>query len=378
MILSDRLRRAPWSLPILAAALTAVGIATIATAAEGHHMKYAWLQTRWASVGLAAALLVLAAPYGRVVQWAPVLYGAGLAALVLVLFKGTGQSAGRWIGIGAFRVQPSEFMKPILVVMLAATLRYSTEHRRLGGLVKPVALTLVPFLLVMRQPDLGTAILFVPIAFALLFGAGARLRHLAILATGGLVAAGLLALVPGVLKDYQRDRIFGFLAQHGDSAAAKTLERSQNHQSYQGRIAIGLGGLTGVADDEGGPEEATRDVPERHSDFVFAVFAAKHGFVGVTLLFLLYAAFLGALLSVASRLREPSGRFLAVGLFAMFAIQVVVNLAMVAGLLPVVGVPAPFLTYGGSSLLVSWLSIGLLLAVGSDPPVEFGRTTYGD
>ena len=196
-------------------------------------------------------------------------------------------------------------------------------------------------------------------------GRCARLLH-------GSAQAPLSPELPG------SPEIFGFLAQHGDSAAAKTLERSQNHQSYQGRIAIGLGGLTGVADDEGGPEEATRDVPERHSDFVFAVFAAKHGFVGVTLLFLLYAAFLGALLSVASRLREPSGRFLAVGLFAMFAIQVVVNLAMVAGLLPVVGVPAPFLTYGGSSLLVSWLSIGLLLAVGSDPPVEFGRTTYGD
>jgi rod shape determining protein RodA len=378
MTLGERLRRAPWSLPILAAALTGLGIATIATAADGHVVAYAWLQTRWAVVGLAAALLVLAAPYARVVQWAPVLYGVGLASLVLVLFKGTGQSAGRWIGIGAFRVQPSEFMKPILVVMLAATLRYSTEHRRLGGLVKPVALTLVPFLLVMRQPDLGTAILFVPIAFAVLFAAGARLRHLGILAAGGLAAATLLALVPGVLKDYQRDRIFGFLAQHGDSTAAKSLERSQNHQSHQGRIAIGLGGLTGVDDADGGAEEASRDVPERHSDFIFAVFAAKHGFVGVTLLFLLYGAFLGALLSVASRLREPSGRFLAVGMFAMFATQIVVNLGMVAGLLPVVGVPAPFLTYGGSNLLMSWLAIGLLLAVGSDPPIEFGRTTYGD
>lgn len=378
MTLGERLRRAPWSLPILAAALTGIGIATIATAAEGHRVPYAWLQTRWAAVGCAAALLVLAVPYARIVQLAPLLYGAGLAALVLVLFKGTGQSAGRWIGIGAFRAQPSEFMKPILVVMLAATLRYSTEHRRLGGLVKPVALTLVPFLLVMRQPDLGTALLFVPLAFAVLFAAGARLRHLGVLAVGGLVAATAIALVPGVLKDYQRDRVFGFLAQHGDSKAAKALERSQNHQAHQGRIAIGLGGLTGVPTEEGGAEEASRDVPERHSDFVFSVFAARHGFVGVTFLLLLYAAFLGALLSVASRLREPSGRFLAVGLFAMFAVQIVVNLGMVVGLLPVVGVPAPFLTYGGSNLLVSWLSLGLLLAVGSDPPIEFGRTTYGD
>jgi rod shape determining protein RodA len=266
-------------------------------------------------------------------------------------------------------------MKPILVVMLAATLRYSTEHRRLGELVKPVALTLVPFLLVMRQPDLGTAILFVPIAFARSLRRRRPAATSRSFATGGLVAAGLLALVPGVLKDYQRDRIFGFLAQHGDSAAAKTLERSQNHQSYQGRIAIGLGGLTGVADDEGGPEEATRDVPERHSDFVFAVFAAKHGFVGVTLLFLLYAAFLGRSVG-RSRLREPSGGSPSGS--SRCSRSRSSSTSPWSRAAPGRRRAALFLTYGGSSLLVSWLSIGLLLAVGSDPPVEFGRTTYGD
>lgn len=376
--LSDRLERAPWSLPVLAGALTVVGLTTIGTAASGHETPYLWMQVRWAVVGVVAALILMASPFPRAVAWAPALYVLGLAGLVLVLFRGTGQSAGRWISVGGFRAQPSEIMKAILALTLAAALRYSTEHRRLGGLVRPVALMLVPFLLVMRQPDLGTALVFVPITFAVLFAAGARLRHLAVLAAGGLLAAGLLAMVPGVLKDYQRDRVFGFVAQVGGGKAAEALKRSQNHQSHQSMLGVALGGLTGVEEASGGAEEATRDVPERHSDFVFAVFAADHGLLGVTFLLLLYAAFLGALLSLARRVREPSGRFLAVGLFAMFAAQIVVNLAMVVGLLPVVGVPAPFLTYGGSSLLVSWLSVGLLLSLGADPPIEFGRTVADD
>jgi rod shape determining protein RodA len=378
MTLAGRLRNAPWSLPILAVALTAIGISTVATAAEGHRIDYAWLQARWAVVSLAAALLVVAVPYRRIVAAWPVLLGLGVAALVLVLVKGTGQSAGRWIELGSFRMQPSEFVKPILVIAFAGTLRYSTTHRRLAGLVRPLLLMLIPFALVMRQPDLGTALLFVPVLFAVLFAAGARLRHLVTIGVAGLVAAAVFALVPGILKEYQRDRLFAFLARHTDARAASTLEQSQNHQIHQGLMAIGQGGITGVSDDEGGAVEAARAVPERHSDFAFAVFSAKHGLLGVTALLLLYAAFLGSLLSVAARVREPSGRFLVVGLFAVFAVQILVNLGMTVGLLPVVGVPLPFVSYGGSSLLACYLGLGLAVAVGSDPPIELGRTSIDD
>lgn len=378
MTIADRLRKAPWSVPILAVALTAVGVTTIATAAEGHPVEYAWMQVRWAFVGAAAALLVLAPAYLRIVAAWPVLYALGTSLLVVVLFKGTGQSAGRWIGVGGFRMQPSEFMKLLLVVALAATLRYSREHRRLRGFARPMVLVLVPFLLVVRQPDLGTAVLFVPLFFALLYAAGARGTHLAGVALAGLLAAVGLAFVPGVLKDYQRDRLFAFVAEHTDAKAASALKQSQSHQLHQGLTSIGLGGWTGVGDEEGGVVEATRDVPERHSDFIFPVFAARFGFLGVTGLLLLYAAFLGAVLSTAGRVREPSGRFLVVGVFALFAVQVVVNLGMTVGLLPVVGVPLPFMTYGGSSLLTSFLAIGLVMNVGADPPIELGRVGIDD
>ena len=379
MTLGDRLQRANWPLMGLALALTVAGIATVGTAAEGQRLvDWSWLQIKWAVVGIAAALLVLALPYRSVVQSGWVLYGLGIAALVLVLFKGTGQSAGRWIGIGPFRMQPSEFMKLFLIVALAGRLRYERSHRRLQGLVGPLVLMMVPFALVMKQPDLGTALLFVPILFAILFAAGARTKHLVLVALLGLAGATGLFFVPGLLKDYQRQRVLAFLTVRTNEEAAKTFQQSHGHQLHSGLIAIGLGGTTGAAEEDGGAVDAARGLPERHSDFIFPVFAATWGFVGVTALLLFYLAFLGTLLGTALRVREPSGRLIVVGVFTLFAAQIVVNLGMTVGLLPVVGVPLPFFSYGGSSLLTSFLALGLVLNVGADPIIEFGRTSFAE
>jgi rod shape determining protein RodA len=376
VIRGDRWKRANWPLLALALVLTGIGVATIATAADGLRTNWAWMQVRWAVVGLAGCLLVVATPYRRVVQARWPLYASGVALLVLVLFKGTGQSAGRWIGVGSFRMQPSEFMKVILVVTLAGMLRYERRHYRLAGLLAPLAVTLLPVALVMKQPDLGTALLLVPLLFSVLFAAGARVRHLGVVAGAGALAAVVMFFVPGVLHDYQRNRILAFITEHTDSRAASLLREAQGHQLHRGLVAAGLGGFSGVPDEDGGVAAAVRDIPERHSDFVFPVFAARFGFLGVTGLLALYALFLGALLSTAQRVREPSGRLLVVGAFTLLASQVVVNLGMTLGLLPVVGVTLPFVSYGGSSLLVNFLALGLVLNAGADPPIEFGRTTY--
>ena len=378
MTLGDRLQRANWPLMGLALALTAAGIATVSTAAEGQKTLWPWLQVRWSVVGIAAALLVLAMPYRAIVQSGWVLYALGIAALVLVLFKGTGQSAGRWIGIGTFRMQPSEFMKLFLVVALAGLLRYERSHRRLLGLLGPLVLTLVPLALVMKQPDLGTALLLVPVLFAILFAAGARPKHLLLVALLGAVGAVGMFFVPGVLQPYQRKRVLSYLVTSSDSEIQRSVQQSHGHQSHSGLVAIGLGGMAGVAEEDGGAAGAARGVPERHSDFIFPVFAARWGFVGVTALLLFYLTFLGTLLGTALRVREPSGRLLVVGVFALFAAQVVMNLGMTVGLLPVVGVPLPFFSYGGSSLLTSFLALGLVLNVGSDPVIEFGRTSFAE
>jgi cell division protein FtsW (lipid II flippase) len=372
----DRWKRANWTLLALALLLTGLGIATISTATEGMRTGWAWMQARWVVVAVAGCLLAFATPYRRIVQSRWALYGLGLALLVLVLFKGTGQSAGRWIGVGAFRMQPSEFMKVILVVTLAGMLRYERSHYRLKGLLGPLAVTLVPVALVMKQPDLGTALLLVPLLFAILFAAGARVRHLGVIAGLGVLAGLAMFFVPGILHDYQKDRVLAFITEHTDSQAAVLLRQSQGHQLHNGLVAAGLGGLAGVAEEDGGVAAAVREIPERHSDFVFPVFAARYGFLGVTVLLALYALFLGALLATAQRVREPSGRLLIVGAFTLLASQVVVNLGMTLGLLPVVGVTLPFFSYGGSSLLTTYIALGLAMNVGADPPVEFGKTTY--
>ena len=371
--LSDRLKKANWLLLFVALLLTGIGIATISTATEGRTVNWGWQQTQWAFVAAAATLLVLMVPYRRFMEAAYVFYALALVGLVLVLFKGSGKSASRWIEIGAFRMQPSEFAKLAVVITLAGYLRYQNSHKRLTGLALPFALTLVPVALVMKQPDLGTALLLVPVLFVLLYVAGANVRHLTLVATAGIVAGLLLYLVPGLMQPYQKRRVDAFLTLGRETKADALLRKDQDHQLVQGRIAVGSGGWFGAPEDEGGVSEAIAFLPERHSDFIFPVFAATWGLLGVTGLFLLYFLFLASLLWTAVGVREPSGRLLIVGVFTLFAVQVVVNLAMTVGLLPVVGVPLPFLSYGGSSLLASFLALGLALNAGIDPPPEFGR-----
>jgi rod shape determining protein RodA len=374
--LGDRVRKANWLLLALALALTALGVSTVSTAAEGHETGWAWLQVRWAVVGIAATFLVIAVPYRRIVQARHVLYAAGVLGLLLVLARGSGKSAGRWLEIGSFRLQPSEFMKLVLVVALAGYVRYEQRYKTFRGLATPFALTMLPVLLVMKQPDLGTALLLVPILFVLLFAAGARLSHLGAVAMCGVLAAVAMYAIPGLLHDYQKRRVETFLGLGGDSRVEQRMRAAQDHQLERGLMAMAAGGFTGAPSDEGGVEEAVAYLPERHTDFVFPVFAAAHGFLGVTGLFALYFVFLAVLLATATKVREPSGRMLVVGVFTLFAAQVVVNLGMTVGLLPVVGVTLPFFSYGGSSLLTSYLALGIVLNVGIDPPLEFGRGDF--
>jgi rod shape determining protein RodA len=373
--LPERLARANWALVALALGLCLVGIVTISAASEDLPVDYGWVQVRWAVVGLVGALLVFAVPYRRIVSVRHVLYALGLVGLVVVLFTGARKGASRWISLGAFRMQPSEFMKVILVVALAGYVRYERSYKRFRGLALPFALTLVPVLLVMRQPDLGTAMLLVPILFVLLYAAGARLSHLGIVGLCGIGAGLLLYFVPGLLQSYQRDRIIGFLLQDADLSGpeAEVLRRTQGHQLHAAKTAVGVGGVFGADERDASVLER---LPERRTDFVFPVLASRWGLAGASAVLLGYLAFLALLLSTALRVREPSGRMLVVGVFTLFAVQVVVNLGMTLGLLPIVGVPLPFLSYGGSSLLVSFLALGLVMNVGVDPPVEFGRGDF--
>jgi rod shape determining protein RodA len=370
LTLGERFQRADWALLGLGVLLAALGTLVVDHASEGQRIAFGALQLRWLVIGLAACLLMLAVPYRRIVDLRYLWYALGVLLLLAVLFVGRGKSAGRWIELAGFRLQPSELMKLVMVVTLAGALRYEQGLERERRFVLPLLLTLLPVLLVLKQPDLGTGLLFLPLLLALLYASGVRRAALLGLLAAGVAGLLVLWFVPGLLHGYQRVRFEAFLRQDDPE-----LVRSYNLQLHESKTVVGTGGLLGQGLGESA-EESIAGLPERHSDFAFPVFAHAFGLGGVTVLLLLLLLFLWLLLRTAQRVREPSGRLLAVGAWALFAVQALVNMAMTVGVLPIVGMPLPFVSYGGSSMLTSFLALGLVLNVGAERAVEFGRADF--
>jgi rod shape determining protein RodA len=311
-------------------------------------------QLMWFGVGLLALLVVASIDYRRLVRAAPAFYLLGLAALVSVFVIGrTVSGARRWIVIGSVSVQPSELFKIAFVLMAVwmLTSRWAQPVSRFTLLLL-LPVMAVPFVLIMKQPDLGTALLLVPVLLALLIGAGIPVRLL-----GGLFLTGL-AMMPVawfLLKDYQRERILVYLDPFRDPLGTA-------YNVIQAKIAIGSGQLLGkgVA---GATQSRLAFLPERHTDFIFAVFAETWGFVGCLILLACYGLLLLRGFDIAASTSEPVGRLLALGATTMLAAQVLINVGMVSGLLPVVGVPLPLMSYGGTSVLCSLMGLGLLVSV---------------
>jgi len=315
----------------------------------------AFRQLAWFVVGLGALVIVASIDYRRLVRLGPLFFAFGLLGLVSVFLLGrTVSGARRWILLGPMSVQPSELFK-LAFVLMATWVLTSRWAQPVGKttLALTVPVILLPALLILKQPDLGTALLLFPVLTALLVGAGVRLRLL-----GGLALAGLCAAPPVwflAMKEYQRERILVFLDPFRDPLGSA-------YNVIQAKIAIGSGQLLGkgVA---GATQSRLAFLPERHTDFIFAVFAETWGFVGCLVLLTCYALLLLRGFDIAASAREPVGRLVALGVTALFATQVLVNVGMVTGLLPVVGVPLPLMSYGGTSMLVSLTALGLLLSV---------------
>jgi rod shape determining protein RodA len=349
------LQNLDWLLVVLAGALALVSAATLANLNVGRAGAGVPLrQLAWFGIGLLALVAVAAADYRRLVRAAPALYLLGLAGLVTVFVAGrTVAGARRWIALGPVSIQPSELFKIcfVLIVVWVVTSRWA---RPLGptALVLLVPVVAVPFGLILKQPDLGTALLLIPVLVVLLVGAGIRLRLLGGLGLAALAATPLAWLV---LKDYQRERILVFLDPVRDPLGSA-------YNVIQAKIAIGSGQLLGkgVA---GATQSRLAFLPERHTDFIFAVFAEMWGFVGCLALLGCYALLLLRGFDIAASAREPVGRLLALGATSLLAIQVLINVGMVTGLLPIVGIPLPLMSYGGSSMVASLMALGLLLSV---------------
>jgi len=334
---------------------------------------FAVRQLRWYGVGALAGALVLLVPYRRLLDAAYLFYGAGVLLLVAVPFFGTSvNGARRWIDLGPFMFQPSEPMKVGVVLVLARYIRFRDDRKTLRGLAVPFALTAVPMALILREPDLGTALLLVPVLFAVLYAAGARPAHLGAVVAMGLAASPVVYF--GVLQDYQRERVTAFLVHHDGSLGRRERERD-SWQATQAGTAVASGGLTGLGYARG-VQNRNGAVPEHHTDFIFTVLAEEFGFLGTGLLVGLYGMLFLFLASVAGRCRDPAGKLLVTGVLVLLAGQAFVNLGMTVGLFPVTGVPLPFLSYGGSSVLTSFLAVALALNVAARPGFDFGPADF--
>lgn len=347
-----------WRLFAAAAGLAALGVLIIYST-SGMHASFArrslyLKQATWAVMGGFAMIPLYFFPYRTTCRLAYVVYGAILAALVLVAIVGrTGMGAQRWLSIGSFAFQPSEFMKLSLIIVLA---RYFEDRReQLSApriFILPILLTLLPTALVLRQPDLGTAIMLVLISVSILVMMGLKIRYFVLL---GLAGAAMTPVLWHYLHDYQKNRILVFLYPDLDPMGV-------GYHVAQSKIAVGSGGLIGK-----GWLAATQSqlnfLPANHTDFIFAGLAEQWGFIGSLVLLLIYAYLLSKGLRLARDAQDLFAMVTSFGIVSMMAWQVVINIGMVTGIMPVVGIPLPLLSYGGSSMLMNLLAVGLLLNI---------------
>jgi rod shape determining protein RodA len=346
-----------WGFLGAALILMGIGVATILSATfAGRNTGLEVKQLYAIALGLVGMLVVVSLDYRRLVDRAPVLYLAAVGVLVYVLAFGP-RIAGtrRWfMGPGGFQVQPSEFAK-LVAALLVAKLFAEAKKETLGliDLLVPGAAVGLMVVLIAAEPDLGTAFTLVPLFLTVAFLAGLRVR--------AILGVVLVMLVVGslgwmfALKEYQKSRIYTFLDPNLDP-------RGAGYQKIQSEIAVGSGGVAGKGYKQG-TQSQLGYLPARHTDFIFSVLAEENGFVGVVAVLGLYMFILWRAFETAQMARDRVGAFLAAGIAAILSFQVIYNVAMVAGLVPVKGLPLPLMSYGGSSVLSSLFAVGLILNV---------------
>jgi cell division protein FtsW (lipid II flippase) len=331
---------------------------------------YLRLQMVWSTLALAAMLATTLPSYRVLCRFSYGIFALALALLVLAYLFPPVNGARRWIRLGPLGLQPSEFAKVAYVMALARYLMYRDNYRRLGGLWLPLALTFLPVGLILREPDLGTSLVFLPVLFVMLFAAGARRWHL-----GAVALAGVLCLPvvwAGMSLD-QQSRVTALFQQSGPGEPIT----QQNYQLRQAKQVMALGGwwgsmVAGLAVED----PAAYRLPEARSDFIFCILAERLGLVGIALLFVLYGLLIWRGLAVAVATREPFGRLVAVGLTFLIAVQVLINTGMNVGLLPITGISLPLVSYGGSGLLSEGILLGLLLNIGLRPGFEVAAEPF--
>ena len=347
-----------WTLLALVLSVCAIGILNIYStgfsAREGQYPFYL-KQIQWIVLGLIFMMIIFLIDYRVIIQGAYIIYGISVAFLVVVcLFGYAAHGSQRWLGGGGFALQPSELMKLVIIITLA---RYFDDHKanepyKLKELFVPFLIVIVPFLLILKQPDLGTALILIIIFISIVFFIGVNWKSVSIALSGGLI---LIPIGWHFLKDYQKDRLITFLNPENDPLGA-------GYHIIQSMIAVGSGEIFGKGF-LSGSQTQLKFLPEQQTDFVFSVFAEEWGFIGGLILIIMFMAIIFWGLKIALQARDLLGTIIAFGITALISWEVFINIGMVLGILPVVGIPLPFLSYGGSAMLSLMAAIGLLMNV---------------
>lgn len=410
------LKYTSWPIIMAMLALMVVGVLAIRVSEQAAGNTGAFnkadKQIVFAVVSLVVFVVATVVPFPRLGPLAYGLFALTLLLLIVVLLPKYFPHAAtpltmprkgsfRWIGVQELSLQPSELAKITYIILLAWYLRYRDNYRRLLGLAVPFVLTLIPMVLILKEPDLGTSLLFLPTLFFMLYMAGARLKHLLSI----VVVASALMFVPiprqippdmparevatrkalcysctetrivsalplAIMEFHQIERVDGWLRQ-GDPH----VQKGKGYQLYESKMILGAGGAAGRSD-WNDDDTYFRSLPEDETDFIFSVVGGQWGFLGCLGVLGLYAVIFVFGMEIASITNDPFGRLLAVGVLALLFSQMVINSGMTMGLMPVTGMTLPFISYGGSSLVVNCAALGLLVNVGLRRPILLGKRPF--
>jgi rod shape determining protein RodA len=364
--LSEKIRALSWGLVLLISVAACVGIAVLFSAADGNMDPWAAKQTTRFAVALILMVGVALAGIRHWFRFAYWAYAAGLALVIAVDLRGfVGMGAQRWIDLGVIQLQPSELMNVAMVLALARYFHGLSEEdlERIRYWLLPAMMVLVPAALVLKQPDLGTATMLLMGGGVLFFLAGMPLRFLL---SAAIAAAAALPAIWHFLRDYQKNRIYTFLDPDSDPLGA-------GYHILQSKIALGSGGLFGKGFLQGSQSHLSF-LPEKQTDFIFTTLAEEFGLVGGLGLLALYTLIIAYGFAIALRSRNHFGRLLGLGIITNFFLYVFINTGMVMGLIPVVGVPLPLISYGGTAMLAVMLGFGLLINVGVHRDTRLNRS----
>ncbi len=369
---SRRLIRIPWSIAVIAIAIVSMGWIALARADEiaGTGGRFLNRQVAWSVLAVGVTAMACWPNFRTLARWSYLFLCVAVAMLVLVYWFPPVNGAHRWIRLGPIGWQPSEFAKLAFVLGLARYLMYRDTYRELHGLLVPLVLVMVPVLLVLKEPDLGTALVFLPVLLAMLFAAGTRGRHLVIVS---IVGAAMLPILWSQMSREQRSRITALAEQ---TVPGQTPTRDGYHL-HAAKQLLAMGGVVGsILQGELTEDLGAYRVPEPHTDSIVCLVGEQLGLAGVAMLLGLFALLVGRILVVASKTQEPFGRLVATGVAAMIAVQVTINTGMMVGLLPITGLTLPLVSYGGSNLLANAIGLGLVLNIGLRPGYEISSEPF--